>query len=547
MIPRLIKVINERNSSANEDNYKHLIIFLIIAITCILIFKKLIDIYFNYDIYQNEIPALSVPLYLRHLSHYLLNLILPTNYFPIKGLGTHTYYSIIVLFLTGVLVTFSGYFVKKNFYSSGIISLLGISIGLSPIFASIDILSCTTLYYLFTFFILTLGIITQDLMSSSKTIRYCVLIFLIIIGAGTTLLSFPLLKEVKNPEILWFSSASNNPSNPEPWRYLGRLFLERAENTPDKVEQERLYEASLQCWNEILSLHPEDTEALVNSAKCKLHLNPLESEKTLDRALSLDPTNKDAVREKLNIYLSASEKYIDDNKLQRIFYNTYLTYFILNKLPNNEDIDNVCRLALNHQDELFLEKFLSQLDINIPNSEYCNKLTENCKNTKPLIEKLKLPTLNEGEKFLPPANIFSEIYKHRNIDPLIISWSAYQYKLNPSDKKPLLNIGLTYAQANRFGKFIEIWKHPLENNNEFWENLCELLISESLFEYSQEAITQTTYSEIQKKFKLIEYALNKGKSEFAKKTLEELKNYQLSLDEEKILESYESRLYMEDK
>lgn len=414
----------------NDETYRRTLLpTLTIVITWILITKLLIDTYYRYDIYQEKIPYISTQTYINSLSQNLLTLILPTNYFPIKGIPQHPYYSIIALFLIVSIITLIAFLLYREISNAPVVPFIFIfSILLSPFFTNLDLLSCNTLYYLLAFFLATLGIVISALINFPKIIRYSALIFLAMIGGGTLFLSFTLIKEIKNPEILWFSSASNNPSNPEPWRYLGRLLLEKAEGTSEPQEREKLYEASLQCWNEILSIVPEDIEALVKSARCKLHLSPLEAEKTLDIAISLDPINKDALREKLNIYLLASEENEDNTKLQRILYNTYLTYLLLGGAIKNEDAENILKLALNHHDEIFLERLLTQHNI-IPSTPTYNKFIEACSSSKLIVEKIKIPTLNDGEKFQPPANAFIEVYKRKNIKPLITAWSHYEQKL----------------------------------------------------------------------------------------------------------------------
>ncbi len=545
IIAHILRTHLKKNKSQGKLPYTQILTFLIVITITILVIKKIYNVYYHYDIYQDVTPTLSFSTYLKSLPENLIYLILPTNYFPIKNLPTNTHYSIIILFILLLTILLLIYASRNNYYTVCVIILLITSLLVAPVFINLDSVSTNTLYYILALFLATIGIITLDLLGSQKSIRFAILAFLVVLTGGTLWLSIPLLKEIKNPEILWFSSASNNKSNPEPWRYLGRIFLKKAEKVSESSQKSNLLEASLQCWNEILSHYPEDLESLISSAKCKRAFSPLDSEKILDIALSIDPVNKNAIKEKINLYQAVDKNDKDLPKLQKILYNTYLTSLLLKTELSNKDIDEVCQLAILLRDEIFLEKMLSQFKNSYITSEDYQKFTASYKNIKAITNKLKIPTLNNGKTFTPPAKLFYEFYRYKNIKPLAIAWSHYEYKLDTSNKEPIMNIGIIYAKENRIKEFIHLWRFLFENDNDFWEKLSNTLIAEGLTESAIETINQTSYSDPKKNIKLLRFAIEKKNIDFAKDILKKTQNFQLTTEEKSEIEQLKTSIFRE--
>lgn len=545
IIAYILRTSFKKNKSQERLPYTQILTFLIVITITVLVIKKNHNVYYHYDIYQDETPSLSFSTYLKSLSDSLIYLILPTNYFPIKSFPNNIHYSIVILFTLLSTTLLLIYASKKNYYTVCVIILLITSLLVAPVFINLDSVSTNTLYYILTLFLATIGIITLDLLGSQKSIRFAVLAFLVVLTGGILWLSIPLLREIKNPEILWFSSASNNKSNPEPWRYLGRIFLKKAEKVSEPTQKSNLLEASLQCWNEILSHYPEDLESLISSAKCKRAFSPLDSEKTLDIALSLDPVNKNAIREKIYLYQAVDKNDKDLPKLQKILYNTYLTSLLLKLELSNKDIDEVCQLAILLRDEIFLEKMLSQFKNTYITSEVYQKFTASYKNIKAITNKLKIPTLNDGKIFTPPADVFYEFYRYKNIKPLAIAWSNYEYKLDTSNKEPIINIGIIYAKENKIKEFIHLWRFPFENDNDFWEKLSKTLIAEELTESALETINQTSYSDFEKNIRLLKFAIENKNIDFAKDILKKTQNFQLTSQEKSEIEQLKTKIFKE--
>jgi len=105
------------------------------------------------------------------------------------------------------------------------------------------------------------------------------------------------------PDALWTRAAAAAPESPEPWRYLARYRLQRADEVSESEQQGPLLQAAAEAWGQANERAPGDSEILSKLGAVWYRLEkPDAALPLLEEALRLDPFDQDAALYIARIY-----------------------------------------------------------------------------------------------------------------------------------------------------------------------------------------------------------------------------------------------------